>query len=357
MQHSAHIHAGQQHTVGVGDTQAHQVAAGAGVHAHLRELQGALLVVCATVLQQDGDGHFARVAQAACSQPFAQLQQFSAGLIELDVHGIEPLHSGQRSALLGRDQGTGRHRRFPNVPSNGRGDTGVIELNALGLHAGLGRLHVRLGLQQGGLGILVILAAGGMDARQRGGALCRQTGRLQRGLGTCQCRFAAGQLGAVGGIVELVERLPGLNHAALGEQALAHDAIHLRPHFGHQGGQRTPRQLPLHGHAARRQRDHTHRHRGGVALRGRRTCAATTSCQQSGGKQRTHSTGLRGPKRGKNTHKRTGWEHANLSQKVMPQAADKRDSGQGLQPILGMPYGTKLTKANNLNGLEMLLFS
>src|SRR6185295_467869 len=40
------------------------------------------------------------------------------------------------------------------------------------------------------------------------------------------------ELGAVDGVVELVERLAGLDDAALAEQAALDDAVDLRPHLG-----------------------------------------------------------------------------------------------------------------------------
>ncbi|MCY1543491.1 hypothetical protein D9M68_793110 [compost metagenome] len=65
-------------------------------------------------------------------------------------------------------------------------------------------------------------------------------------------------------MVDLVERLPGLDLGAFSEQALLDDPIDLRTHLGDAVRSGTTRQLGGQGEGLRMQGNHTHfRHLGG----------------------------------------------------------------------------------------------
>ena len=73
-----------------------------------------------------------------------------------------------------------------------------------------------------------------MNLRQFGRALCLDLRGVVRGFGTRQRRMRTVGIGAICRIVNLIQRLPSLDQRALNEQALLHNARHLRSHFGHQ---------------------------------------------------------------------------------------------------------------------------
>ncbi|KAG1537751.1 hypothetical protein G6F50_014800 [Rhizopus delemar] len=121
---------------------------------------------------------------------------------------------------------------------------------------GPGGTDIGLGLLLRGHGVFQVLLADRVDLGQLGDALGAQAGGVGGGFGAGQLGAGVVGLGAVAGVIELVQRLAGLDHAALGEQALGNDAVDLRAHFGHQEGIGAARQFAGQAHGLGLQRDH-----------------------------------------------------------------------------------------------------
>ncbi|MNP23859.1 hypothetical protein D3C76_1165840 [compost metagenome] len=128
------------------------------------------------------------------------------------------MDGGHGQGLAVVHQGAFGDRRAANAAGNGRQHLGVAQVDLRLLQRGLG-------LQAGGLGLIVGLLAHRLVADQVLVA-------FRQGLGRGQAGLSALVGGGVDSRVDLVELLPGLDFAAFGEQALLDDAVHLRAHFG-----------------------------------------------------------------------------------------------------------------------------
>jgi hypothetical protein len=93
-----------------------------------------------------------------------------------------------------------------------------------------------VGLQGGGLGVVVVLLGDGVDLDQALVALGLQLGGRGGGLGLGQAGGGAVVGGLIGGRVDLVQRLSGADIRAFLEQAGLDDAADLRAHFRDQIG-------------------------------------------------------------------------------------------------------------------------
>ncbi len=195
--------------------------------------------VLATVLQLQGDLRrvVAGALQLAAGQFAAQAQQGGGRLGDVDVDRVELLHGGHRVGLAVGHQGAFGHRGTADAAGDRRQHLGVAQVDPR-------LLHRRLGLQVGGIGVGVLLLAHGLVGDQQLVALGLLLGRSQVGLGALV-------VGLVGGGVDLVELLPGLDVAAFLEQALEDDAVHLGTHLGDAERIGPARQLGIQGHRLR----------------------------------------------------------------------------------------------------------
>ena len=197
---------------------------------------------------------------------------------------VQLLDQGQRRGLGRGHQRAAGHAGASDAAADRRGHPGEAQRHAGGLHRGLRRAQVGLGLAQRGLRVFVVLPADGVDLDQLGGAPGVQPRRLQAGLGACHRRLCAVGIGLKRGGVQLVEGLAGAHAAAFGEQQALHDAGGLRAHLGFLRGARTAVQLAGQQHALRFQGDHRDRSRRAFAT-GLVVALAAAGKHEGGGDQ------------------------------------------------------------------------
>gem|GEM_PF-6490754 len=149
---------------------------------------------------------------------------------------VELLHGGQRVGLAGADQRALGDRGLADPAADRRGDAGVAEGDVGGVEGGPCGADIGFGLLLRGDGVFQVLLADGVDLGQLGDALCAQPRCVGRGFGAGKLGAGAVGLGAVAGVIDLVQGLAGTDQAAFGEQALGNDATHLWAHFGDQEG-------------------------------------------------------------------------------------------------------------------------
>ena len=178
-----------------------------------------------------GQGHAKRIVVGR-QRLFAQAQQIDAGASEIDIHGVQPANRRQGGILVGGNQCAGGDGRDPDTSGNWRGNGGPVQVNTRALQRRLFRLHAGFVLITGRQRIVGILTRYAVVFDQRRVALSfltvgyHQRLRLLQGGGG----FVKGR--AIAGRVDLIQRLAGFHHIALGEQAFLNDAAHLRAHFG-----------------------------------------------------------------------------------------------------------------------------
>ena len=283
---------------------------GALVYRHVGELELAVQRVGAAVFQPQRDlGRAA--AQRALRQRPLQRQQSAAGLGDVHIDGVELLHRGQRSGLVGGNQRAHRHRRLADAPADGRIDAGVVQVDLGSLQRGLGRGHIGLALQLGGGGVVGLLLAHGLDGHQLFVAAGLQLGGHQRGLGLGQRGLGAVDSGAVTGRVYLVEQLTCLDLAAFHKLARLHQAGDLGPHIGHFHRRGAPGKLAGQRHALGLHHDVADLGcRRGCGRGGRRSRLAAGRQRQHYGQCRHGHPGRRGPVRKvRDLHGKTpGWQ-------------------------------------------------
>ncbi len=258
-------HARQQHLVRVGEHGAQGHRAGTGVHRHFAELQFAFVAVVAAVLELQGDlGRvLAGLLQTAIGQVTAQRQQVAGRLGHVDIDRIELLDGRQFLGLAVADQRAFGHCGAADAPGDRRQHLGVAQVDAR-------PLQFRLGLQAGRARLVIGLLAHRLVLDQFGVAVGQRLAGRQAGLGTLQGCLVHRR-------IDLVELLPGLDLATLGEQAPLDDAIDLRTNLGDAVGAGTAwqiggyrKRLCLQGHDAH----------GGLLLR-RGCCFFLTAGQEN----------------------------------------------------------------------------
>lgn len=251
----ARIHARQQLVARIRELGAQRHRARALVHRDVGELQPARERVAAAVLQDEAHRRRAALHDPR-GQGALQGQQRGAGLRHIDVDRIELLHRGHGARLVRGDERAGRHGGAADAPADRRRDAGVVEVDALGLQRGPGRIDLGLGLQERGGGVVRVLLAHGLDGRQLLEAPGLELHRNQAGLGLGERGARVVHAGAVGGGIDQVEQLARLDVAALLESALLHQAGDLRAHLGDQGRGHAAGQLGGQRHRPLLQGDH-----------------------------------------------------------------------------------------------------
>ena len=211
------------------------------------------------------------------------------------------LDGGQCRGLVGGDQRAGRHAGAADPAGDRRIHAGERQIDARGLHAGLAGRHIRFGLAERGGGVVALLLADRLDLHQFLVAVGLEPCGAQVGLRLGQGGLGAGVAGAVGGRVDLVQGLPCLHVAALGELPRLHDAAHLGPYFGDQVRHGAAGHLGGQGDRLGPDGDDADHRR--ALLRGRPARRATAGADQDGGGNgeerqakrgdRTHGEGLR----------------------------------------------------------------
>ena len=98
-------------------------------------------------------------------------------------------------------------------------------------HGGLVDAHVGERLLVGGLGVFEFLLADRADVHQILKALHLQARGSHVGFGSGEIGLRAVEIGLIGGGIDLIEDIPGLDVRAFLKETLLDDAAHLRTHF------------------------------------------------------------------------------------------------------------------------------
>ena len=203
----------------------------------------------------------------------ADAHQVVGLLRHVDVDRVELLHARERRGLVG-----GHQRAFREF---GAGDAArdrgeylrVLHVDLRGRHGGLGGLLVGDGGLERGLSGVVGLLRDGVDLHELGGALRVGAGLHEVGIGLGERGFCGLERGDVGGVVDLIELLAGLDFGAVLEELLDEDAVDLRANLGFivgAGAARQGRLKRLVGRLGRHVGDFRRRHLplGGLSLLG-----------------------------------------------------------------------------------------
>ena len=246
----AHVKPVHQKVFGIGDDGADGNLAGAFVYGGIGKQQAAFVRIGRAVFQFDVRLHAVRCYALAAHNLPAQFQQVAGRLFDID---IEIVVFGNQSHLcvVGCNQCAFGNQRLPDNAGNGRGDVGMVHVYLCGADGGIGGFYLCCGRTLGGNGGIPLLLAEGIGGDQR-------TVARHIGIGFCQCRLCGGeagarafQIGGIGGIIQLVERLAGFHQSAFLKQAAFHDAAHLRDDGCGAHGFQTAGQICFHGDGGR----------------------------------------------------------------------------------------------------------
>ena len=223
-------HARQQQALRIGEAGAQRHRAGRLVDRHLGELDRAGKAVIAAVLQLQAHGRARRGDVTLLERP-AQREQVRARLLDVDEHGVGPLDDRHRIGLVAADQRADRGQAASDASRDRGGNAREVQVDARRLQRGAVLGDGRLGLTLRGDSVGIVLLADSFGLGERAVALGSDARGFRSGGGAGEiglrlvgrCLIEAG--------VDLVERLPGTDQRAFGEQATPDDAGHLRANF------------------------------------------------------------------------------------------------------------------------------
>ena len=302
----AQVQAGQQLALGVGHLGAQRDLARGGVHRQVGEQQLSCLGVLRTIAHHEFDtGGLC----AACTLELStfhgpsQLKDVARRLGEVHVHGVDLLHHRQGRCFALSHERTFGNQSPADAARDGRGHTGITQVDVCRTYGSPGGGHICLCLLFGSFGIHKILFADGVGTHQRAVAFHLSTGLCEVGLGLGQACARAFRCGGVGSGVNAEQRLPCLHITAFLEKALLQDACGASTYLCNPRGLHTARQFGDQADIARRCRHHTHLNRWHLrpssgclairlATRGEKQCCC---CQ---GNQRDSPAGGKGAKGG-----------------------------------------------------------
>ena len=168
--------------------------------------------------------------------------EFGDRLREVGVDRIELLN-GREIGLVLHHEGAFADQRRADDAVDRRADRGVAQIELGARDFRLASLDLGFGLPHGADGFFIFGVGGGLLARQG-----RDSTRLLRRL--VECRNGLGERRLAGlhfdferPRIDPVERIAGLDLAALIEQALDDDAGNARTHVGNPGRRDAPRQF------------------------------------------------------------------------------------------------------------------
>ena len=217
--------------------------------------------------------------------PF-ELQQFRAGLRDIDVDGVELLHGGERGVLFRLHQRPFCDRRLSDAARDRRLDACVAEHHPGRSERGAARLDVGLRLTQACHCVVVVLRAHDAGLDEFSGPLSPQLRRLQGRFGAGDGSFRHAVVRSIGRVVQLEEGLAGLDAGAFGEEPGLHDAAHLRADLGDQECAGASREFADQGDRFGTQGDDGDGHGSGALLGGLLLLpAADKGGRESGGQQ------------------------------------------------------------------------
>lgn len=227
----AHVHARQENAVGIVEAPAQADLARAAVDRHVGEHQRALaLVVGAFDLGRQR--LVVATGQRTIFQCLAQAQGIGGRLSEIDIDRVELLDTRQQRGIALPHQCPFGGKRTADAPGDRRGDRGVTQVQARGLHVGLGRTHGGLGAAQLGGGAVEVLLADRFDLDQRLVTLDPRLGLLLYRLGAGLVALGSRQGGLERRRVDLEQHIAGLDVGAFFEAFVQDDAGHPGAHLG-----------------------------------------------------------------------------------------------------------------------------
>ncbi len=241
LQAYAHVAAGQQVEVRVGELAAQGDLVGAGVDADVGKQQLARQRVgAAVVLDQGGAGlAVAYLLQLASTQGAAQGVQLTGRLSDIGMDRVQLLDGRQRGGLVLPDQRAFGDLGAADTAGDRRGHSGVTEVQASPLQGCFGFGHCSVGLQEAGFGVVVFLAADGLVIDQLAVALLLQARLVQGRLGLGQGGAGAVMVGLERRRVDQEQYIALFDVAAFAVHPLEHHASDPRAHFGGARGQDT----------------------------------------------------------------------------------------------------------------------
>ena len=244
----ADIHARQQFALRIGKLAAQRHLPGMGIDLGVREQQFAGQRIERAVVEHQADLH--RVGrdavEIAALEGAAQLIEFGHRLGEVGIDRIELLDGRKACGLVLHHQRAFADQRRADDAVDRRADGRVIQIESGARDVGLAALDVGLGLPLGRDGFFVLGFGRRALAGQRRDAARLRRRLIERGLGARQRRLGRLHLDLERPRIDPVERIAGLDLAALAEQALDHDAGHARAHFGHARRRDASRQFAHH---------------------------------------------------------------------------------------------------------------
>ncbi len=245
------VHARQQVAVRVRHLHAHRDRAHRLVDGDLGELEDALFIEGLAVLEEETDlsGLLGGLIRAVCEAPL-EIEVIRDGHVQIHVHRVELLDRRHRVGLAVGDQGA-----FGGVGASDRAgnrgvNLGVGEIYFRGFDGRLGGKNLGLGRLVPREGVVVFLFADGIGVDQLAVSAEFQLGGVEVRLGLGQGRPGAGELGLVGGGVDLVQLIALLHHRALGEKSFQDHARHLGTDLRGAHGRRPAYEGRYHGHVA-----------------------------------------------------------------------------------------------------------
>ncbi|MNH09964.1 hypothetical protein D3C79_694270 [compost metagenome] len=150
---------------------------------------------------------------------------------------VQLLDGRQRRGFVLPHQGAFGDQGTADASGNRRGDGGVAQVELGPLQGGLGRGDIGVGLQEGGAGVVMVLAADRIDTDQFAIALVLQAGLEQRGFGAGQACAGAVEVGLERRRVDAKQHIALFDVAAFTVHALEHHACDPRTHLGGPWGQ------------------------------------------------------------------------------------------------------------------------
>jgi hypothetical protein len=229
-----HVHARQQGALRVRHHRTQVDRAGGRVDRDVGEIQHARLAVGAAVGHGDLHAGLVPLGQGdiAAALRLAHLLERVHAHGEVDVHRVDLVDRGEQGGLAVADQRALGDLLLAGAAGDRRGDVGIAEVDACGLHACLRRLHRGGAGALGGQGVVQVglrhVTLGRQFAHARSGDLVVGVGGPglgQRGLGCVQRGLQRGR-------VDLEQQLALLDVGAFVIGALEQHAGHAGAHVG-----------------------------------------------------------------------------------------------------------------------------
>jgi len=204
-------------------------------------------------------------------------------LLNIDIDRIEPLDRRERIGLSGGDQRAGGEQRSSDPAGDRRWNAREIEIDSRRFERCLILSHGGGRLLRGCSGVRIILFAHGFDRGEWLVTFSQSSSRFALGLRIGQIGACLIYGGPVKPRIDLVQRLAGMNQAALLEQARLDQARNLGTDFGRLIGRCASRKF-----SDKRDRLRRHHHEASLRRLLFRLLLFAASCQQKNNRNRAN---------------------------------------------------------------------